>query len=688
MLISFAWLRELVAVPDDPAEVARRLTSRGLTVDAITTIDGDTVLDIDVPANRPDALGHRGVAREAGAAFGLPLTARDERSPERRRGPLEGVAVVIDDPALCLRYTAGLVGGVRVGPSPAPVSARLAACGVRSINNVVDASNLVMLELGQPVHFFDAARVRGGIVRVRGARAGERMTTLDGVERTLAAGMIVIADGAEAIALGGVMGGAGTQVTDATTSVLVEAASFVPSAVRRTARGLGMSTDASQRFERGCDLEAPAEAQRLAARLLADLAGGQPAAAPVDVRSAAAAVRGLSVRLPRASRVLGYSIGPDDASAALAPMGLCPRVEADVVHVTVPSWRVDLEREADLIEEIGRHLGYDRIPSRAPVEARVATSSRLPSIEERVRDRLAGLGFNEAVTYAMIGPGEDRPFAPAGAAAALAIANPIAETLGLLRRSLIPGLIRAADQNLRRGVEDVRLFEVGAVFHPRGPGELPHEPAYAGFVWGGRAHPPHWSGTARPVDAWDVAGLVEDVLAIVAPGRELARRRGELAGFHPGRSFRWLDREGVEVARAGALHPDVAATLGSEARLWLGEIDVHRAAHGGAHEPRFAPIPSVPSAWRDLSIVLPAGVAAGEVVAALGRVPSPAPATLTWIDRYEGPPLAPGDVAMTLRVILQPLDHTLTDVEAERYREALAAALDTVPGARLRRTDG
>jgi phenylalanyl-tRNA synthetase beta chain len=688
MLISLAWLRELVDVKSDDDEIARRLTARGLTVDAQTAVSGDTVLDIDVPANRPDALGHLGVAREVAAAFGVLLKPLPPLPTPSGTPAAQTVTVSVDAPELCGRYTAGIVRGVRVGPSPPWVVARLAACGHRSVNNVVDVSNLVMLALGQPVHFFDLAKLAGNAIHVREAESGERLTTLDGLLRSLGPGMIVIADAGGPTALGGVMGGAGSQITDATKDVLIEAAWFSPKAVRHTARGLNLVTDASQRFERGGDPEAPSAAQALAASLLASLAGGAAAPGIVDVRRAPAVTRTLRVRSARATALLGYPVSTAVATKALSEMSLTPSAQGHVIEVTVPSWRVDLTREADLVEEIGRHLGYDRIPSTTPREApRRASASRRAELEEAARDRLAGLGFNEAFNYAMIGPGEDDRFVPPGAPAAPTLVNPIAETLGTLRRSLLPGLLRAADQNLRRGAASVRLFEVGCVFHAKGPGELPDEPSRAGFAWSGTAEPAHWSEASRPVDLWDAAGIVEDILNRAFGDTPLTRRRAEIAAFHPGRAIAWHDGAGRTVAWCGPLHPDDVVRLGLPAAVWLAEIDLSPAADLTRAAELYRPVPRVPATWRDLSIVIPPAVDSQSILAVLAGVEPPAPVSMSWIDRYSGSSLPSGHVAMTLRVILQPVDRTLNDAEAEEYRSRLVAALDSVPGVRLRRTE-
>jgi phenylalanyl-tRNA synthetase beta chain len=688
MLISLKWLRELVPAGSDASQIGRRLTARGLTVDAVTGEGDDTVFDLDVPANRPDALGHLGVAREVAAAFGLPLARRAPAPAEGGAAISGAVSVAIEAPDLCGRYTARVVRGVTVGPSPASVVRRLELCGLRSINNVVDASNLVLLELGQPVHFFDLRAIEGPKIRVRRATDGERLVTLDGIDRALDKTMLVIADALRPVALAGVIGGQATEISASTKDVLIEAAWFLPTSVRSTARALGLSTDASSRFERGCDPEAPSAAQDLAARYLVELAGGTPAPGMIDVRPSRPGARRLTVRLARAERLLGYAPSIDEAVGALDALELAPEARGDVIEVTVPTWRIDLEREADLVEEIGRHLGYDRVPSRTPQG--VPRSSSAPhgsDLEEAIRDRMASLGFHEAFSYAMIGPGEDDAFVTADAPSPLALVNPLSETLGFLRRSLLPGLLQAADLNLRRGAAELRLFEVGGVFRARDVGQLPDEPAHAGFAWSGVAEPLHWSGAARAADAWDAAGLIEDLLALVGGARAFQRERADLAGLHPGQSMLWRDDSGRRVAWCGPVHPELAARMGLPAPVLLGEADLDAAARHPAQLPAYRAISRQPATWRDLSLVLDPETSAGSVLAALAGVPSPAPVSMTWLDRYAGPPLAADQVAMTLRVMLHPLERTLTDLEVEAYRAKLLAVLDAVKGVRLRRVD-
>ena len=686
MLVSVKWLAEICDLTGiETADLAAALTARGLTVDASTDSQDGPVLDVDVPANRPDCLGHLGMARELSAAFRRPLLPR-RGAPADAGEPVESlVRLAIEAPDLCPCYTARVIRGVRVGPSPAWVVARLEASGVRSINNVVDASNLVLLETGHPIHTFDLARLSGGEIRVRRALAGERLVTLDGVERALEPGMLVIADAARPVALAGVMGGADSEIGAATRDVLVEAAYFSPLSVRKTARRLGLLTDASQRFERGADPQGTLPAQELAALLLAELAGGIPAPGVLDARPMPFAPADLALRPARVRRLLGFDPGRDVIAESLAALGLAPRDADDgTIVVRPPSWRVDLEREEDLVEEVARHLGYDRIPESASAAITATSPSPRQAAEERCRTLLAHLGFHEAFNYAMIAEGDDAPFVPPSSAPALSISNPIAETLRKLRRSLLPGLLKAADLNLRRGATDVRLFETGSVFLRRATERFPEEPSRVAFAWAGASAPRHFGERAVEVDFPAAAGVLESVIAALRPGLAVERGPAGLSGLHPGRSAAWISPDGEDFAWCGEAHPDLARALDLSSRVYLGEVDLTCLLRHAAAPRRLAALPRVPAVTRDLSLVLASGMAWRRLLAVLAAVPSPAPVRFEALDRYQGEPLAPGEVSVTVRVILQPTEKTLTDVETEGYRKELVAAAEATHEARLR----
>ena len=690
MLFSFEWLLELCPLAADAAEVADALTARGLTVDAVVGDGAETALDVDVPANRPDCLGHLGLARELSAAFGMPL-APPPSAPDGAGAPTEGaVRVEIEDPADCPRYTAGLVRGISIAPSPDWVVRRLERCGLRSVSNAVDASNLVLLELGHPIHFFDYQRLGGAsagkppLIRVRLARHDETLKTLDGQNRSLDEETLLIANGSGPLALAGVIGGADSEIGDATRDVLVEAARFRPTSVRRTARRLGVQTDASYRFERGVDAETAGRAQQLAARLLADLAGGRPAPGIVDCHPAPEAPRSLQLHAASLERLLGYRPSAEHTRSALSALGLLPQPgDGGTITVTVPSFRPDLRREADLVEEVARHLGYDQIPTSVIVDGSAATTGYLSSIERAAGEAMAAQGFQEAVGYSMIAAGEDDLFVADDTAAPLSLENPIAAPMALLRRSVLPGVVRAAELNLRRGTRDVRLFEVGKVFlrSERTDG-FPDEPLRLGLICSGAALAEHWSAESRETDVFDLVGLVEHLLHGLRPGLTARREPGSHAAFHPGQSLHWVGPDGSSIAWGGRLHPEIADASGLDA--FAAEIDLDRVEAVADPPPQHRRIPRLPAVTRDLAVVLGPSIPFARVLEVLGGVAAPAPATFAAVDRYQGPPLAADEAAVTVRVRLQPTEKTLTDPETEGYRQQLAAALEQELGVRLR----
>ena len=683
MLVSCNWLRELCPVDATPEKLAEALTARGLTVDAVDadTAPGDVVLDIDIPANRPDCLGHFGIAREVAAAFGVQL------SPPRAlpesivpSDELAGlVSVTIEDPGLCARYTARLVRKVSIGPSPAHVADRLIACGLRPINNVVDISNIVLLETGHPIHTFDYRLVNQGRIVVRCAGEAMPFTTLDQVERKLTPEMLVIADDRRPVALAGVMGGADSEIGDDTTDVLIEAAWFDPVSIRRTARRLGLPTDASHRFERGMDKDGVLAAQGLAVQLLEEIAGGQAVPGMIDCYPAPGARQTLELRYQRVQRLLGYDPGAEAIHEALDALALAPRKAGEGrVEVQVPSYRVDLVYEADLVEEVARHLGLDRLPSTLPLTVAPTENETVHPLAERTRNVLAGLGFQEAFNYSMLPEGADDRWVPKGTLPALALSNPIAAQLGFLRRSILPGLLQSADLNLRRGNRDLRLFEIGRVFLPAGAGDQrPDETLRAGLAWSGLAEPRHWSRDDRPVDMVDLSGAVAGALSHLQPGLAIREERSETPGFHPGQATSFRGADGRELATAGRLHPELLARFDLPQDLFLAEIDLDAVLAAAGPGLEYQPIPKVPAVSRDLSLVLGEGAGYRQVVDLLSSRTAPATARFEAVDRYVGSHIAAGETALTIRVTLEPYDRTLTDEETERYRLDLIEALES-----------
>ena len=683
MKLPLSWLREHAAVPRDVAEVASRFGRCGFAVDGV---EGE-VLDLDVTANRPDGLSVHGLAREAATAFGVPLGPPPGQDAPAPAGALAPVPVSIDDEG-CGRYALA-VADVTIGPSPAWLADRLMAAGVRPISNVVDVTNYVMLETGQPMHAFDAARLEGPDIRVRRARPGERLTTLDGQARTLDERMLVIADRTKAVALAGVMGGAASEVSAATTRIALESAWFTPAAVRATSRALALRTEASARFERGADPEAPERALRRALELLVAIGAAGDTSPVVDVRTTPPAGRVVPLAADRLARLLGDDVPAADVERILTGLGFTPAAADDGWHVAVPSFRVDVAREADLIEEVGRHWGFDRVPARFPA-LREMPRPTAPGVARgrAIRRVLCAAGLQEAATFTFIEEAAAAPFAAAGdprsgtALELVRIGNPLSEKFAVLRPSLAPGLLDALAYSRRRESADVALFELGAVFTPAG------EAQRAGWLLTG-SRGGHWNATAAPVGFTDARGIAEllaelgrvdlEVEADESPGWCAPGRRARLRAG--GRAAGWL----------GQIDPTLveARGLSRQDAVVGGEIDLAVLQDAGADRLRaVVPLPRFPSIVRDLSIVVSERLPAAEV---RGTIRAHAPATLVAVrefDRYQGKGVPPGQVSLSVRLTFRAPSRTLTDAEVQHAVDAIVAALTSEHAAVLRGTGG
>jgi len=632
----------------------------------------DTRFEIDVTPNRPDLLAHAGLARELGAVLGRPvrlpaLPGAAEAPPPRAAraagasGETAGVRVAIEDAEGCPRYAAAVLRGVTVGPSPAWLKDRLAAVGARSINNVVDATNYVLYELNQPLHAFDLAKLAGPAVVVRRARAGETLVTLDGVRRALGPAMTVIADAATPQAVAGVMGGAASEVSAATTDLLLECAYFEPRRLGATRRALGMSTEASYRYERGMDPEAlPANLERAVVLLLA-VAGGRLDGTPVNVCPAPIAPRTVTLRDERLAHLLGVTVPRADAERALTALGCVVLPREGRLTVQVPSWRPDLEREVDLIEEVARIVGYDRFPEEMrPFRPSVVPDEPTEAVASAVRGVLTGLGLHEAVTLPL-GPRHDERCVP--------VLNPLSQEEAYLRVALLPGLVRRVEHNWRLSERDVRLFEIGRTFAP-GQGALPVEEIHvAGVVTGGR-RPRHWSEPAPPdVDVFDAKALLEAAAAVVCRGATLAAEGERLVARLP---------HGTVVGWAGPLDADrpawAAPLVGFEILL--------RAAVAPPAAVR--PLPRSPAVERDVALVLPDGLAAAEVEAVLRAAAGPLLETLWVFDEYRGAPLAAGQRSVAWRLVFRAGDRTLREAEVDAALARAVTEVETRCGVRRR----
>jgi phenylalanyl-tRNA synthetase beta chain len=666
-----AWLTDLVKVPADADAVAAALALRGFEVASVD----DGVVDFEITANRPDCLSVIGLAREASAAFGVPLQLPDRTMPPS--GQPQPIDVTIEDAELCPRYCAQVFEIRSNGPSPAWMQERLEAAGVRSISAIVDVTNYVMLEMGQPTHAFDYATLAGRALRIRRAKPGETLRTLDNVDRELQPDMLVIADAERAQAIGGVMGGSSSEIGALSKLMVLESAYFKPASVRRTSKRLNLKTEASTRFERGADVNAAPVAIARAAALLQQIGAAQPLGPVIDKYPSPVPARILTLRASRIERVLGMSVPDAEVVARLEPLGFSvastahlPRAEW---QVSVPSYRVDVLREVDLIEEVARHDGYASLPATIPeMDALQPPPDPRTLLDRRLRQLLTGCGLSEAMTFAFIEAVAAEPFSAADAI--VRVANPLSEKFAVLRPSLLPGLIDSASHNRRHGRTDVRLFEVGTRFSAAAEVR-----AVAG-IWCGAGTPAHWSADARPADFYDVKGVVE--MLARAFGLAFEYEPADIPYMVPGRSA-----SVGACGRIGQLLPSILESRGLAPNdvAWAFELDADVLAKAQAMDDlRAASLPRVPSIVRDLSVLVDSALPAAAV---RGTIRSSAPSTLVDViefDRYRGKGVPEGSVSLSLRLTFRSPDRTLTDAEVEQAMDAVVAALGTAHGATRR----
>ena len=653
----------------------------------------DEILEVNVTPNRPDALSHAGIAREVAALYETRwrLPAVDD-VPVGPFPPGRGLDVDIRDPEACPRYVARLVTGLRVGPSPVAMRVRLAACGVRPISNLVDVTNYVMLELGHPLHAFDLDKVAGDIHVRRAARA-ERMTTLDGADRPLQESDIVIADDEGAVALAGVSGGAGSEVSDATRAVLLEAATFDPRAVRATAKRLALHSEASHRFERGVDANGLPHASARAAALLARLGGGALAGEVVDRHPRAPEPRVVTLSRTGLRRLAGFDIPLEQAARHLQSVEIATAPVdpgADALTATVPTFRPDITIEEDLVEEVMRLHGYDRVPARLPAGRRAPAPSP-EALADRARETLAALGLHEAVTWAFVprawllalaGGQKDHPLADG-----IVVKNPISADYEVMRTSLLPGLVEAAKRNLARGQADVALFEVGPVVRRAADAaraqkdvkdhgkEPPQEPAFAAAIWLGRRA--GWLKPGEPLDFYDAKRAATELLRALGVAAPVFRARTEPGPLHPGAGADiFADAAAAApIGMLGELDPRRARAFALDARALYLELALDAVA-GAGRAVRSAPTPRFPSAARDVSFWIDVAVTADAQRLALLGAAEPLMRELAVLEDFRDPKYAPaGKKGMLWTLTYRADDRTLTDAEVDAAHARAVAAL-------------
>lgn len=670
--------KELAISPDHSGIlVLPEALGAGEELSALFELD-QAVLDVEVFPNRPDLLSVVGVAREVAAATGEEFLPPDPAAVEGAEKVADAATVEVLDGERCPRYVARVIRGVRVRPSPVAAQVRLTAGGMRPLSNVVDATNYALLEVGHPLHPFDLNLLAGPGIVVRRAAAGEGLRTLDGVDRELGQDDLVIADLERAVAVAGVVGGGDTEVHQGTTDVLLESAYFQPRGILRTARRLGVRTEASVRFERGADPEAVARAATRAAVLIRDWAGGTILAGAIDVGEAPPR-RTLAVRPERASALIGTDITSAEVREALGRLRLQATDRDRDVVVEVPGYRIDLEREVDLIEEVARVAGYDRVPSTLPGVRQAGGLRREQRLRRRVRDVLAGAGLIETSSSSFAAAADLRLFED-GRRHGVRIANPVSEEEAYLRTSLLPGLLRAARRNVAHRHTSVRLFEVGRTFTAEGAD--PEEAERLAVLLSGPAAE-EWPGEPRPLDFLDAKGVLEHLFRALGVRRWGLSELG-FSPFHPGRCTQIVLEGQPAVGELAELHPGVAETFDLPDRVAVFELRLDPLVGEAADEVVYREVSRFPPLRRDLAYEVDRVVPAGAVRDALVEEAGALLDRVLLFDVFEGPPVPEGRKSLAVHVDFRAPDRTLTDEEADARVGAITERLRRDFGAQLR----
>ncbi len=683
MKISVEWLQEYVEISESPEKLKEDLTMAGLLVESITDSGGTPVLEVEVTSNRPDCLSHTGVAREVAALYRrslkMPpvarhLTVREERTP---------YSIEVKDPELCPRYTGLVMDGIEVGPSPEWMRRRLEAAGMRPVNSIVDITNYVLLELGHPLHAFDFELLRDGKIVVARARPGEYIQTLDGVGRELDGEMLLINDGKRPVAIAGVMGGAESEISGSTRKVLLECAYFQPASVRRTSKKLGLSTEASYRFERGADWEGTLPAIARTCHLIEKLAGGRISGSVQDVYPSRMDPVEVLLHRERAEALLGVKLTDEFVRDTLKRLDFKPaRKGKGLWLVTCPTWRADMELEADLVEELARFHGYQNIPTTLPPGRSVGEHSHVFEFEKTVRRILRGLGYSEAVNLSFASEADDRRFAPWEQAERVAIRNPLTEDTEFLRTTMAPGLVKSVRRNFNFDQYQVRLFEIGRVYR-RQAGGAPTERNTLGIVGTGGITGHNWHQTPEEYDFFHMKGVVASLLHGLRAGMLQVAPAQDVGWLNPANATAILI-DGKRVGVIGGLHPELGDLHKFRQNVFLAEIDCVELA-GRAFKPiQYEPLPKYPSVERDLSVVVPRDVTYGSVRNGILGLGIPELVSLDLVDVYEGDKIPEGKLSITLRFTYQDRERTLTVDRVQGFSDNVLTYLRNTYGAELR----
>jgi len=686
MRILPAWLREFVDITADDRQLAEDLTSAGIAVESVGEEHGATIYEMDLTTNRVDAMNHYGVAREVAAIYSAELKKFEPKLPSLERGPSTSAArppslrmtgeefpIVIEDAEGCARYTARIIRGVKIGSSPEYVVKRLELQGSRAINNAADATNYAINELGHPTHAFDLDLLACGMIIVRRARDGEVLKTLDGVDRKLTTEDLVIADGEKPVALAGVMGGFDSMITEKTKNVLIESAWFDPATVRSMAKRHGMHTDASHRFERGADWGITPVACDRVAELILETAGGELSGERIDAIARKIDRSPILLRRSEVKRNLGIDIEPAEIERILGHLGFGVAHAGNDFSVTVPTWRLDVEREIDVLEELARIYGFNKFPNTLPAFTGAVIALPDEAKNARVRQAMLALGYDEAISITFVSEQDAKTF---GKGEPLALANPLSEEAGYMRNSLVPGLLNMISYNLNRGTSDVGLFEAGEAFEKLG--DRHDERRRLAFAATGDLAPRTLHGEAQPVTFFHLKGDLEQLL--VGFQHNTLYFDDKAPGyFHPGRSARAV-LDGETVAFVGQLHPEVATARKLRQDIFLAEVLLDRLYRHPLREPKYQRISKFPAVGRDFSFFFDDAVSFERIRAAVTGLGIAELQSFVPAEIYRGDKVGIGKYSTLLHAEFQSKERTLRDDEVAQWSAQIVKALEGLGG--------
>jgi phenylalanyl-tRNA synthetase beta chain len=682
------WIRDFVDLTVDDRKLAEDLTDVGIGVEGISGSGADTIFEAEIGTNRPDAMNHYGVAREAAAIYDLPLkTASGSRLPAFTKSANGAFPIVIEEPQLCPRFSARVIRNTHIKPSPEKIAHRLQLLDQRPISNAVDATNYVLWEIGKPTHVFDMDLLEGGKIVIRKARAGETLKTLDGVERKLTTEDLVVCDAKKPVALAGVMGGYDTMITEKSRNIVIESAWFDPITVRKMSRRHGLHTDASHRFERGADFESTILSCDLVAQMILESGGGELIGDVVDVVAQKMDQAPVLLRVSEVRRILGPGLDSGLIFRLLKRLGfmLIPEGQDDQqFSVHIPSWRLDVEREIDVIEEIARLHGYDKFENTLPAYSGAVIELPHAKIDATLRDRALALGYNEAISLTFISHADAERFS--SGAHVLELENPLSEEASVMRTSLVPGMLDMLAWNLNRDAADARLFEIGSVYEmASGERVEPRRACIGATAAAVRGSLP--ASGALDVSKGEQAAAVElfrgfkgDVESLLTPfAAQVSYDREMPEYFHPGRSARALIGA-VPVAQFGQIHPDIVTARKLRQDVFLAEIDLEQLYKLGLRSVQFRQLPKYPAVERDFSFIFADQVSFAEMYKIVWSLNIPEAQELSPIEIFRGGSIPHGKYSVLLRVKLQAMDRTLREDEVAQRSAEIVAALSALGG--------